>query len=95
MEPGLVSDPEQAVRNKCLSPNLPFPLCAFGFTRLIGNLSHEGNLLTPRATHPDPKFAAKVMHHLVLPQSDLQNLALTLKLEHSEGRICVSVILLA
>lgn len=37
----------------------------------------------------------KIRHHLVLLYSDPQNLALTFKLEHSEGRKCVSVILLA
>ena len=40
-------------------------------------------------------FHAKIMHHLALLHSDPQNLALTLKLEHSEGRKCVSVILSA
>lgn len=38
---------------------------------------------------------SKIRHHLALLYSDPQNLALTLKLEHSEGRKCVSVILLA
>lgn len=42
-----------------------------------------------------PTLLTKIVHHLVLLHSDPQNLALTLKLEHSEGRKCVTVILLA
>ena len=37
----------------------------------------------------------KIMYYLALLHSDAQNLALSLKLEHSEGRKCVTVVLLA
>ena len=38
---------------------------------------------------------SKIRDHPVLLYSDPQNLALTFQLEHSKGRKCVSVILLA
>lgn len=48
-----------------------------------------------RPDNHSPSLLTKIMYHLVLLRSDPQNLALTLKLEHSEGRKCVTIILLA
>lgn len=42
-----------------------------------------------------PSSHAKIMHYLGLLHSDPQHLAVTLALEYSKGRKCVSVILLA
>lgn len=52
-----------------------------------------GPLILPDAL--TPSLHAKIKHYLGLQHSDPQTLALTLTLEYSEGRKCVSVILLA
>lgn len=57
--------------------------------RSSGFTWHSGSLVLPDTL--TPILYAKVMHHLVLLHSGPQKLALTPKLEHSEGRKCVSV----
>lgn len=50
MELGLTSKLKQAVSNKSLSPNIPFPVIYFTFTRLIGVWARARNTLYTRAT---------------------------------------------